>query len=233
MSAASPRLSPAAPLAVGLGMLAIYVIWGTTYLAIRVVVDPSQGAAIPPFAMVAIRFAAAGAAMLLLTAVVARRALRSLTRAQIRDQAIVGVALNVGGLGVTSFGEQTIPSGVTALLIALLPIWVAVLGRVVYGDRIAPLTAVGIAVGIVGVAILVSPRTGGAALDPLGLACILLSPLSWGGGSIWSQRRAATPADPRVAVTIQMLAGGAGGAIVATLLGEWGAVRFEIGRAHV
>ena len=227
MSTASPRLSPAAPLAVGLGMLAIYVIWGTTYLAIRVVVDPSQGAAIPPFAMVAIRFAAAGAAMLLLTAVVARRALRSLTRAQIRDQAIVGVALNVGGLGVTSFGEQTIPSGVTALLIALLPIWVAVLGRVVYGDRIAPLTAVGIAVGIVGVAILVSPRTGGAALDPLGLACILLSPLSWGGGSIWSQRRAATPADPRVAVTIQMLAGGAGGAIVATLLGEWGAVRFD------
>jgi len=83
-----------------------------------------------------------------------------------------------------------------------------------------PLTLFGIVIGIVGVAILVSPRTDGAGLDPLGLACILLSPLSWGGGSIWSQRRAATPPDQRVAVTIQMLAGSLGGAVVAVLLGE-------------
>lgn len=225
-SKAAPRLTAAAPLAIGLAMLAIYIIWGTTYLAIRVVVDPDQGVAIPPFAMVAIRFAFAGLAMLALVAVFARDALRSLTRAQIRDQAIVGVALNVGGLGVTSFGEQTIPSGITALLIALLPIWVAVIGRVIYKDRIAPLSILGIAVGIVGVAILISPKAGDAGLDPLGLACILFSPLSWGGGSIWSQRRAATPADSRVAVAIQMLAGAAGGAVVATVLGEWGSIQF-------
>lgn len=225
-SKAAPRLTAAAPLAIGLAMLAIYIIWGTTYLAIRVVVDPDQGVAIPPFAMVAIRFAFAGLAMLALVAVFARDALRSLTRAQIRDQAIVGVALNVGGLGVTSFGEQTIPSGITALLIALLPIWVAVIGRVIYKDRIVPLSILGIAVGIVGVAILISPKAGDAGLDPLGLACILFSPLSWGGGSIWSQRRAATPADSRVAVAIQMLAGAAGGAVVATVLGEWGSIQF-------
>mgnify|MGYP003341987958 CR=1 FL=1 len=66
-----------------------------------------------------------------------RAFLADLRAALVALVAIVGVALNVGGLGVTSFGEQTIPSGVTALLIALLPIWVAVLGRVVYGDRIA------------------------------------------------------------------------------------------------
>ena len=214
------RLTAASPLAIALGMLAIYIVWGTTYLAIRVVVDPSAGSAIPPFTMVALRFALAGAVMLAIVAVVARPALRALTRAQIRDQVIVGLALNVGGLGVTSFGEQTIPSGITALLIALLPIWVAVIGRVIYKDRIAPLTLFGIVIGIVGVAILVSPRTDGAGLDPLGLACILLSPLSWGGGSIWSQRRAATPPDQRVAVTIQMLAGSLGGAVVAVLLGE-------------
>jgi drug/metabolite transporter (DMT)-like permease len=207
-------------------MLAIYIIWGTTYLAIRVVVDPAEGVALPPFAMVAIRFAFAGLAMLVLVAIFARDALRSLTRAQIRDQAIVGLALNVGGLGVTSFGEQTIPSGITALLIALLPIWVAVIGRVIYKDRIAPLSILGIAVGIVGVIILISPDTGDAGLDPLGLACILFSPLSWGGGSIWSQRRAATPADSRVAVAIQMLAGSVGGAVIATILGEWGKVQF-------
>jgi len=226
-SSKAARLIPASPIAIALAMLAIYIVWGTTYLAIRVVVDPATGTAIPPFAMVAMRFALAGAAMLALTLVVARPALRALTWKQIRDQAIVGLALNVGGLGVTSFGEQTIPSGITALLIALLPIWVAIIGRVVYSDRIAPLTAIGIAVGIIGVAILVSPKTGGEGLDPLGLACILFSPLSWGGGSIWSQRRAATPTDPRVAVTIQMLAGSVGGAVVALLLGEWGQVHVE------
>jgi len=226
VSQAAPRLTAAAPIAIALAMLAIYIIWGTTYLAIRVVVDPDQGVAIPPFAMVAIRFALAGLAMLALVAIFARDALRSLTRAQIRDQAIVGLALNVGGLGVTSFGEQTIPSGITALLIALLPIWVAVIGRVVYKDHIAPLSILGIAVGIIGVVILISPDAGDAGLDPLGLACILFSPLSWGGGSIWSQRRAATPADSRVAVAIQMLAGSIGGAIIATLLGEWNSVQF-------
>jgi len=206
----SARLTSASPLAIALGMLAIYIVWGTTYLAIRVVVDPSAGSAIPPFTMVALRFALAGAVMLAIVAVVARPALRSLTRAQIRDQVIVGLALNVGGLGITSYG-----------------IWVALIGRVVYKDRIAPLTLFGIVIGIVGVAILISPRTDGAGLDPLGLACILISPLSWGGGSIWSQRRAATPPDQRVAVTIQMLAGSAGGAIVAVLLGEPAQIRTE------
>ena len=226
-SSSAERLAPASGLLIAAALVLIYIVWGTTYLAIRVVVDPDAGEAIPPFAMVAIRFALAGAAMLALVFVFARDALRSLTRRQIRDQAIVGIALNVGGLGVTSFGEQTIPSGITALLIALLPIWVAIISRVVYGDRIAPLTAVGIAIGIIGVGILVSPNAGEQGLDPLGLACILFSPLSWGGGSIWSQRRAATPADPRVAVAIQMLAGSAGGAIVALPLGEWGAIRAE------
>ncbi|MFZ9766866.1 MAG: EamA family transporter [Candidatus Limnocylindrus sp.] len=223
----APRLTAAAPLAIAAAMLAIYIVWGTTYLAIRVVVDPDQGVAIPPFAMVAIRFAFAGLAMLALVGIFARDALRSLTRAQIRDQAIVGIALNVGGLGVTSFGEQTIPSGIAALVIALLPIWVAVIGRVIYGDAIAPLSIVGIVVGIIGVVILIAPNPGEQGLDPLGLACVLISPLSWGGGSIWSQRRAATPAHPLVAVTLQMLAGAVGGAVVAALLGEWGSVRFN------
>ena len=226
-SNSAERLAPASGLLIAAALVLIYIVWGTTYLAIRVVVDPDAGEAIPPFAMVAIRFALAGAAMLALVFVFARNALRSLTRKQIRDQAIVGIALNVGGLGVTSFGEQTIPSGITALLIALLPIWVAIISRVIYRERIAPLTAVGIAIGIIGVGILVSPNAGEQGLDPLGLACILFSPLSWGGGSIWSQRRAATPADPRVAVAIQMLAGSAGGAIVALLLGEWGAIHTE------
>lgn len=221
------RLSPAPGILIAAALLIIYIVWGTTYLAIRVVVSPDAGEAIPPFAMVSIRFGLAGAAMLALVVLFARDALRSLTKQQIRDQAIVGLALNVGGLGVTSFGEQTIPSGITALLIALLPIWVAVIGRVVYGDRIAPLTAVGIAIGIVGVGILVSPNALDQGLDPLGLACILFSPLSWGGGSIWSQRRAATPADARVAVAIQMLAGSVGGAIVALILGEWTSIRTE------
>ena len=71
VSKAAPRLTTATPLAIALAMLTIYIVWGTTYLAIRVVVDPDQGMAIPPFAMVFIRFAIAGLAMLALVALFA------------------------------------------------------------------------------------------------------------------------------------------------------------------
>lgn len=71
-SSKAARLIPASTIAIALAMLAIYIVWGTTYLAIRVVVDPDTGTAIPPFAMVAMRFALAGVAMLALTLVVAR-----------------------------------------------------------------------------------------------------------------------------------------------------------------
>ena len=84
-------------------------------------------------------------------------------------------------MGMVAFGEQTVPSGITALLIAMMPVWVAILGRVFLGERLPRLAVVGIVVGFGGVAILIGPSAfgGSGALDGLGLAAIIASPISW------------------------------------------------------
>ena len=113
-------------------------------------------------------------------------------------------------MGMVAFGEQTIPSGITALLIALMPVWVAVFGRLLLGERLPRIAVVGIAVGFVGVAFLVGPSAfgGAGALDPLGLAAVLLSPICWSLGSLFASHRAILPTQPLIATSAQMLTGG-------------------------
>ena len=111
---------------------------------------------------------------------------------------------------MVAFGEQTIPSGITALLIAIMPVWVAILGRIFLGERLPRVAIVGIVVGFVGVAILVGPSAfgGTGALDPLGLAAVLFSPIAWSSGSLFASHRAVLPQRPLVATGVQMLLGG-------------------------
>src|SRR5256714_15172285 len=80
------------------------------------------------------------------------------SRREWRDTVIVGALLLGGGMGMVAWGEQTIPSGITALLIAMMPVWVAVLGRIAFGERLPRAAVVGVAVGLVGVGILAGPR---------------------------------------------------------------------------
>ena len=110
---------------------------------------------------------------------------------QWRDSAIVGAMLLGGGMGMVAFGEQTVPSGITALIIALMPVWVAVLGAIFLSERLPRLAIAGIILGFVGVAILIGPSAfgGAGALEPLGLAAILFSPISW---SSWLALRVAS-----------------------------------------
>ena len=130
-------------------------------------------------------------------------------------------------MGMVAFGEQTIPSGIAALLIAMMPVWVAIFGRGFLGESLPRLAGVGIVVGFVGVAILVGPTILGSAgaLDPLGLAAIIISPISWSLGSLYASHRAILPRQPLVATGAQMLAGGAVLALMAGLSGEFG--RFD------
>ena len=131
---------PSALALIWVGMLVLYVVWGSTYLGIAIAVDT-----IPPFLMAAIRFALAGLILLDLVDRSARRELVRLpTRREFRDCAIVGALLLGGGMGMVAFGEQTIPSGIAALLIAMMPVWVAVLGGVFLGERLPRLAIVGI-----------------------------------------------------------------------------------------
>ena len=111
-----------------------------------------------------------------------------------------GALLLGGGMGMVALGEQTVPAGITALLIALMPLWVAVLGRLVFGERTSRLVLAGIVIGLVGVVILVAPTGGGAlAVSAGGLAAVLLSPVSWASGSLYSSHRARLPRLPLMA----------------------------------
>ena len=121
---------------------------------------------------------------------------------------------------MVALGEQTVPSGITALLIALMPLWVTVLGRLVFGERTPRIVLVGIVIGLVGVVILVAPTSTGLAFEAGGLAAVLLSPISWASGSLYSSHRARLPHLPLVATAVQMLCGGLVLAALAVVTGE-------------
>ena len=203
-------------------MLVLYVVWGSTYLAIAVAVDT-----IPPFLMAGARFLLAGTILLAWTRLRGGTGFVTPTRREWRDMTVIGALLLGGGMGMVAFGEQTIPSGITALLIALLPAWIAIFGRILLGERLPWLAVVGIVVGFAGVGILVGPSlSGGAgALDPLGLTAVIVSPIAWSLGSLFASHRATLPRDPLVNTGGQMVAGGLVLFGMAALAGEFG--RFD------
>lgn len=196
---AAPRRTP-----IWVGLLILYVVWGSTYLGIAIAVDT-----IPPFLMAGSRFLIAGLVLLAWSVAREGRAFRLPGLREWRDSTIVGALLLGGGMGMVAFGEQTVPSGITALFIALMPVWVAVLGRVFLGERLPRLAVVGIVLGFVGVAILIGPSAfgGAGALEPLGLAAILISPIAWSSGSLFASHRARLPGRPLVATGAQMTTG--------------------------
>ncbi len=211
----TPTPAPGGP--IWLGMLVLYAVWGSTYLGIAIAVDT-----IPPFLMGASRFLLAGAILLAWSIAREGRSFVVPNRREWRDSAIVGALLLGGGNGLVAFGELTLPSGIAALLVALMPVWVAILGGIVLGDRLPRLAVIGIAIGFAGVAILVGPSAlgGGGTLDPLGLAACLLAPIAWAAGSLFASRRARLPGRPLVATGLQMLLGGLVLAVMSTLTGE-------------
>jgi drug/metabolite transporter (DMT)-like permease len=203
-------------------MLVLYLVWGSTYLGVAIAVDT-----IPPFLMAGGRFFLAG--LVLFTWSVGResRDFRMPSRIEVRDAAIVGTLLVSGGMGLVAVGEQTVPSGITALLIALMPLFVAILGRMLLGQRLPRTAVVGILIGFVGIAILVGPTALGTqgALDPVGLGLILVSPIAWAAGSLFASHRATLPPKPLVNAAFQMMSGGLVLLGMAAVTGEFG--RFD------
>ncbi|HEY0443797.1 MAG TPA: EamA family transporter [Candidatus Limnocylindrales bacterium] len=219
------RAAPAATsrLAIWTGLLVLYVVWGSTYLGIRVAVET-----IPPFFMAGTRFLIAGAILLAWSIAREGRDFVWPTRRQWRDTTIVGALLLGGGMGMVAWGEQTVPSGIAALLIAMMPVWVAVLGRIFFAERLPRIAVFGVAVGLAGVAILVGAGgSAGGALPVAGLAALLISPICWSSGSLFSSHRAELPPRPLVATGGQMVAGGIVLVVAATLTGELGRLRLD------
>jgi drug/metabolite transporter (DMT)-like permease len=209
---------------VWVGLLILYVVWGSTYLGIAIAVDT-----IPPFLMAASRFLLAGVILLVWSIARGGRAFSFPTQREWRDSAIVGALLLGGGMGMVAYGEQTVPSGITALFIAMMPVWVAVLGRIFLRERLPRLAVAGILLGFVGVAILIGPSAlgGSGALEPLGLAAILISPIAWSAGSLFASHRAVLPGHPLVATGAQMVTGGLVLVAMSLVSGELRGFRIE------
>lgn len=214
--AGQPTPSSPPALAVWGGIWVLYLVWGSTYLGIAIAVET-----IPPFLMASIRFLVAGGILLGWSVAREGRGFSLPSRRQVRDSAIVGTLLLGGGMGMVAVGEQTVPSGVTALFVAMMPLWVAVFGRTFLGDRLPVIVVAGIGLGLVGVVVLVWP--GDASLDgvdPLHLGAVILSPISWALGSVFAARRADLPRRPLLATALQMVLGGLALAILSLLARE-------------
>lgn len=211
----SPPSAPSRTSLVG-GFLAVYIIWGSTYLAIRFGVE-----SMPPFLMAAVRYVVPGA---LMYAWMRRRGAPAPTGRQWRNAAVVGALMLLGGNGIVTWAEQWVPSGLTALIIASVPLWMGLMNWMVEpASRPRARGITGIFLGFAGVAILVKPG-GDLAGDPrtvgAALAIVLASGL-WAAGSLVA-RKADSPPSPFLATAMQMLTGAGALAITGTLSGEWG-----------
>jgi drug/metabolite transporter (DMT)-like permease len=210
---------PPSRLAVGVALAIVYVIWGSTYLGIRIV-----AASLPAFGSAALRFGTA--AILLITALAVLRGWRRLRVSwrQLGACAVVGVLLLAGGNGLVVLAESprfALPSGVAALVISLNPLIMVIL-RTVSGDRPALGTVIGVVIGLAGLVALFLPGLGGATDHPVPLAGGLLAlgaVTCWCVGS-FATRWLPMPADPFVASGYEMVAGAGAMALIAVVRGE-------------
>jgi drug/metabolite transporter (DMT)-like permease len=195
----------------------VYVVWGSTYLAIRVMVET-----IPALLGAGVRFVIAGA--LLLAVLAARGGLQRLRlqRAMLARLAVIGTLLVFGGNGLVTIAEKHVPSGLTALLIASVPLWIVVY-RLAARDRPHRVTLAGVLLGFAGVALLLLPgnRPEGVEIGPI--LVVVAAAMSWALGSLFSQRWT-MPADPLVSTGWQMLIGGAAMLLAAVAAGETSSV---------
>jgi len=194
----------------------VHIVWGSTYLAIFFVVET-----IPPFLSAGTRFLVAGGA---LYAFQRLRGDPAPARFEWRSAAIVGLLLLVGGNGGLVWAEQRVPSGIAALLIASVPLWMAILDALRPGGRRPDRWVIlGVISGFVGIVILIGPAgmTGSVGqVDPVGGVVLILAAFLWALGSIYN-RGAKLPSSPLLGTGMEMLAGGVGLFILATISGEW------------
>ncbi|MFE3072829.1 EamA family transporter [Streptomyces sp. NPDC059247] len=217
--APAPRVpaTPSAPVrritgAVWVALGIVYVVWGSTYLGIRIVVET-----MPPFLSAGTRFVTAG---LLLAGIIAwRRGPEALkvTRRELGSAVLVGLLLILGGNGLVVLAETSIPSGLAALLISVVPAWVVLL-KATSGQRPTAGGLAGVLLGLAGLAVLTLPGLSGE-VRTSGVLLVVVATLLWSVGS-FSSARLPMPKDPFTASAYEMIAGGLGGLLVGLVRGE-------------
>jgi drug/metabolite transporter (DMT)-like permease len=199
-----------------IALLALYIVWGSTYLAIKFAVET-----IPPFMSGGMRFLVSGAILLIW-----RRAAGDAwpTKRQWRSTAVVGILLLLGGNGLVSFAEQRIASGIAALIVGTVPLWLVLIEALRPGGvRPTPLAILGLLTGFGGIYLLVGPSElsiGSLQFDSIGILAVIVASFLWSIGSIYS-RSADMPNSSLIATGAEMLTGSAALFIVSGLLGEW------------
>ena len=214
-----PETSTARPAAAKVlaAFAAVYVIWGSTYLAIRIAIE-----SLPPLLMAGARFLLAGT---LLYAIMRLRGEPAPARRHWGSTALIGLLLLMFGNGGVTLAERTVPSGVAALLVAMVPMWMVLLEWLRRGgNRPTGRTIIGLVIGFAGMVLLVGPGGfGGDRVDPLGAGLVIAGSLAWAAGSIYS-RGAALPKSAFLATGMEMMWGGVWLLLAATVMGEWGTV---------
>ncbi|HXQ32534.1 MAG TPA: EamA family transporter [Anaerolineales bacterium] len=203
-----------------IALFALYIVWGSTYLAIRFAVET-----IPPFLHAGLRFFISG-----LILVIWRRAAGDVmpTRNQWKSLAIIGTLLLLGGNSLVAVAEQRIASGIAALIIGTVPLWLVVIETVRPGGvRPSWQALIGLIVGFGGIYLLVGPTdlTGGLQFDAIGTILLVIAAFLWSLGSIYS-RSADLPKSALMMTGAEMLAGSIPIFIVSILFGEWKSFSF-------
>lgn len=196
-------------------LIALYIVWGSTYLAIRFAVET-----IPPFMHASLRFLISGAILFFWR----RMAGDSLpTRSNWKSTAIVGTFLLLGGNGLVGLAEKSVPSGIAALLITTSPFWLVLFESMRSGgNRPTLLSILGLLIGFSGVFLLVGPAEimgAGHSFDKFGITLLLIAPVLWSMGSIYA-RGADMPKSTLLSTAMQMLVGSVALFIVSVATGE-------------
>ncbi len=216
----APAGRPPSTVAVAVALLTVYIVWGSTYLAIAVMIET-----LPPLLAAGVRFVTAG--LIVLAVLVAHARLRRgvilerPTAAQWRTAAVVGTLLLLGGNGLVVLAELFIASGVAAVLVATTPIFLAVFDSIVTRRRPSGLVVGGILAGVAGVVVLLVPVGGFGEIDPLGVVLVLGAEVAWASGSIYA-RHNPMPRSALLGTGMEMLIGGLALVIGGVLLGELG-----------
>lgn len=201
----------------------VYVFWGSTYLAIRVAVEN-----VPPALMAGLRFSVSGPLMLLWCALTGRKIWASWR--DLRALAIIGWLLLSTGNALLGWSEKFVPSGLAALIVAIVPIWVAIIeGFILKGDRLRGRGWAGLFLGIAGLVVLLWPQlrdTHANGRELIASGVVLLGSLSWTIGSIYSRRRKVS-VGPFVATGWEMTIAGFTSLLIATALGDFHEVRWQ------
>jgi len=202
-----PRSSRASAEKLLLAFAAVYVIWGSTYLGIKIAIET-----IPPFLMAGTRYVIAGTLLYLW---LRRRGAKPPTAAQWRSATIVGALLFLGGNGALTWAEKRVDSGLASLLLASIPMWMVLIAHAQHkvrhrGTALGGRVVAGLALGITGIGLLVGPSNlvGHGGVDRLGAAVLLCGALSWAVGSLHSPK-ADLPRSTLLAAAMEMVCGGA------------------------